>query len=244
VVTGGGLGWLCATAAAVGVVHTLLGPDHYLPFVAMSRAGRWSFQRTLAITVACGVGHVVGSIVLGFVGIALGAALFRLEHVEAVRGGLAGWLLLAFGVVYGSWGVRYALRTRRHAHWHAHADGTVHMHPHVHLAEHAHVHAPPADPGAGRPVNHTPWVLFTIFVFGPCEPLIPLLMYPAAAGGVVDVVLVTTVFGVATIATMTLVVAAGCFGLGAMRFGRLERYSHALAGLAVAICGGAVVVGL
>jgi len=33
---------LCATAAGVGVIHTLLGPDHYLPFAAMARAGDWS----------------------------------------------------------------------------------------------------------------------------------------------------------------------------------------------------------
>ena len=26
---------LCLTAVTVGVVHTLLGPDHYMPFVAM-----------------------------------------------------------------------------------------------------------------------------------------------------------------------------------------------------------------
>jgi hypothetical protein len=30
---------LCLTAVTVGAVHTLLGPDHYVPFVATSRAG-------------------------------------------------------------------------------------------------------------------------------------------------------------------------------------------------------------
>ena len=34
------------TAASIGFVHTLLGPDHYLPFVAMSRAGGWSARKT------------------------------------------------------------------------------------------------------------------------------------------------------------------------------------------------------
>ena len=29
---------LCGTAAALGFVHTLLGPDHYLPFIVMNRA--------------------------------------------------------------------------------------------------------------------------------------------------------------------------------------------------------------
>ena len=42
------------TAASIGVVHTLLGPDHYLPFVALARTRRWSTARTAAVTAACG----------------------------------------------------------------------------------------------------------------------------------------------------------------------------------------------
>ena len=33
---------LALTAAAIAFVHTLLGPDHYLPFVAMAKARGWS----------------------------------------------------------------------------------------------------------------------------------------------------------------------------------------------------------
>ena len=43
---------LLVTAASIGVVHTLLGPDHYLPFVAMAKARGWSLARTLRITLA------------------------------------------------------------------------------------------------------------------------------------------------------------------------------------------------
>ena len=42
-----GTATLAATAAMIGVVHTLTGPDHYVPFVAMSRVGGWSLLRTL-----------------------------------------------------------------------------------------------------------------------------------------------------------------------------------------------------
>ena len=34
--------WMVLAAAALGVVHTLLGPDHYLPFIFLSRARGWS----------------------------------------------------------------------------------------------------------------------------------------------------------------------------------------------------------
>ena len=29
---------LAVTAASIGVVHTLVGPDHYLPFVVLAQA--------------------------------------------------------------------------------------------------------------------------------------------------------------------------------------------------------------
>ena len=41
---------LLSTAAILGIVHTILGPDHYVPFVAMGRARGWSLGRTLGIT--------------------------------------------------------------------------------------------------------------------------------------------------------------------------------------------------
>ena len=48
---------LSLAAVSISAVHTLLGPDHYLPFVAMSRVGKWSLRKTAIITVLCGIGH-------------------------------------------------------------------------------------------------------------------------------------------------------------------------------------------
>ena len=239
-----GIGLLCTTAASIAVVHTLLGPDHYLPFVAMSRAGQWSFARTIAVTLACGVGHVLSSALLGSVGVGLGLAVFRLERIEAVRGDLAGWLLLAFGLAYASWGVRRAVRSRPHEHWHAHSDGVVHKHPHVHVREHAHVHAARGRAGAPGSAKATPWILFTIFVFGPCEPLIPLLMVPAARGSAGHVALVAAVFALCTISTMTAIVMISLRAVRSMGFPALGRFGHAVAGVVLIACGVAIQVGL
>ena len=41
------LGILALTAATIGFVHTVTGPDHYLPFIVIGRARRWSLGRTL-----------------------------------------------------------------------------------------------------------------------------------------------------------------------------------------------------
>ena len=77
---------LAGTAAAVGLGHTLLGPDHYLPFIVMGKARKWSMIKTAWITVLCGMGHVASSVLLGFVGIALGIAVTKLVAVESFRG--------------------------------------------------------------------------------------------------------------------------------------------------------------
>ena len=229
---------LTGTGAAIAVGHTLLGPDHYLPFIVMAKARRWSLRKTAWITVLCGLGHIVGSVVLGLVGIAAGVALHVLELTETVRGEIAAWLLMAFGLVYGAWGVRQAIRNRPHTHRHVHA-GHDHAHTHTHAGTHVHVHAEGAAGGAGP----TPWVLFTIFLFGPCEPLIPILMYPAAAESPWGVALVASVFGLVTVGTMLALVLAGTYGLGFARARRLTRYSHALAGGVILLCGVAIHLG-
>lgn len=237
---------LLLTAGSIALIHTLLGPDHYLPFALMGRAGGWSRRKTVLVTVVCGAGHVLGSVVLGGVGIALGLGLARLSAVESVRGSLAAWGLVAFGLAYAVWGLRRAWRARPHEHVHSHADGSVHSHPHGHddIHVHVHVHDHAAAAGAsGRSL--TPWVLFVIFVLGPCEPLIPLLMVPAAARSLTGLALVSGVFGVVTIATMVGAVGACLAGarrlrLGALHLENMERYAHALAGAALLACGLAI----
>lgn len=217
-------GILIATAASIGFLHTLLGPDHYLPFILMSQARNWSAARTLWITAACGVGHVASSVVVGLVGVMLGISVNRLVDVESVRGGIAAWLLIGFGLAYMLWGIRKAIRNRPHSHPHMHTNGSRHHHVHVHDAEHAHLHE---EASSGK---LTPWVLFLIFVLGPCEPLIPLLMYPAAENSMMGVVAVAGVFSVVTVLTMTAVVWLGFTGFRFIPLGRLERFMHALAG--------------
>lgn len=226
---------LLGTAAAIGFFHTLLGPDHYVPFVAMSRVGNWSLRKTLVVTLLCGLGHVGSSILLGTLGVAFSLVLFRLENIEAVRGDLASWLLLGFGLMYFVWGVMRAIRNVPHTHLHAHVDGTVHEHSHQHQTEHVHVH----ETGA-----YTPWVLFTIFLFGPCEPLIPMLMYPAAEQNLTLVALVAAVFGVVTLATMTSMVLLMNWGVAWLSHHVWHRFGHAAAGLSITACGLAVKLGL
>ena len=218
-------------AVSIAAVHTLSGPDHYLPFIAMSKAGRWGWSKTVWVTSLCGLGHVISSIALALLGSAALVGSERLLGIESVRGDLAAWGLIAFGLVYAVWGFRNARRRRSHRHAHVHEDGVVHEHPHEHTGAHTHAH----ESAAGRRL--TPWVLFTIFIFGPCEPLIPLVMYPAAKHNIEGVILVTLAFGLTTIATMLVIIAISSWGISFLRLGKLERYVHALAGAMIFISG-------
>jgi len=223
---------LMLTALVLGTVHTFLGPDHYVPFVALARAGKWSLRKTLAITTLCGIGHVLSSVVIGLIGVGAGLALAQVTDVEDRRGAFATWALIAFGLAYGTWGLWQALRNRPHVHAHVHEDGTLHAHTHGHQQAHLHPH------GTGRTV----WILFIVFVLGPCEPLIPLLIYPAAQHDWMTMAAVTAVFGAATLTAMLTVTTAGWYGLRIVKLGFLERYIHALAGGVLALSGLTVLV--
>ncbi len=224
---------LTLSAATIAFAHTILGPDHYLPFVAMAQARNWSTFKTFRITLVCGVGHILGSVMLGVVGITLGTQLSSLEWFEGLRGGMAAWALTGFGVMYTAWGLRLAYRKKPHTHWHEDA-GLKYCHKHNHDEHLEHAHE------SGKR-SLTPWLIFLIFVLGPCEPLIPLLMYPAATENAVAVLLVTGVFGLVTVLTMTMMVILVSLGLKTIKLSRFEHYSHAVAGSTILVCGLSVV---
>ncbi len=224
---------LLLTAASIAFAHTILGPDHYLVFTAMGKARRWGLAKTLRITFLCGAGHVMSSVVIGGLGIFLGAQLVSLTAIEGMRGNLAGWALLAFGLMYFGWGLKKAGRGHRHSHVHMHGD-VVHDHEHDHHTDHSHVH----DEDARNPI--TPWAMFIIFVLGPCEALIPLFMYPAAQQSTGLVISVAVVFGLVTLLTMMAAVAITMIGIEKLKLPALGRWEHAVAGASVVACGAAI----
>ncbi|MFA5553878.1 MAG: sulfite exporter TauE/SafE family protein [Phycisphaerae bacterium] len=231
-----GIAALIITAASLGFVHTILGPDHYLPFIMISWARKWSTFKTAMLTFLCGLGHIASSVVLGIIGIILGLAVGKLEGWESSRGDIAAWLLIAFGLAYFIWGIRQAYRNKIHTHIHLHPeDGSEHSHEHSHESKHSHLHLE-----RGK-VSITPWVLFIIFVFGPCEPLIPILMYPASQSSVLGLILVTSAFAITTIATMLTVVLLARSGINLLPLSKLNKYAHALSGFAILLCGLAIV---
>jgi len=235
----GNLPVLLWTAMALGFLHTIMGPDHYVPFVMMAKARNWPRIKTMTITFLCGLGHVGSSVVIGAVLAAAGMAFTEWKGSkwaawQDARGSLAGWLLMGLGAVFLAWGVIRILRGRTHTHIHAHENSTRHIHKHNHTEAHMHVH----ESKAGR---LTPWVLFTIFVFGPCESLIPLMLAAWAVAGLGGATLVAGVFSTTTI--LTILGTVGVLLTGISRIPsttRLDQWSTALAGLSLVLCGAAI----
>ncbi|MCU7549631.1 hypothetical protein OCK74_10925 [Chitinophagaceae bacterium LB-8] len=222
---------LMIAATTIACLHTLSGPDHYLPFIALSKARGWSFARTLVWTAICGCGHVWSSVLLGLGGAAFGWSLSKVGGLESVRGSLASWVLLVFGFLYSVWGIYKAGQNKRHKHFDIYDDGTVYVYEH----KHGEIVAPKEKHRV------TPWIMFLVFLLGPCEPMIPLLYFPAAKNSGIGLLALIMVYTIITLLTMMLMVTLGFYGISFLKTGKLERYLHALGGLTIFICGAGMV---
>ena len=216
---------LVLAAATVGAFHTV-APDHWVPFAVPARAERWSAARTALVTALCGLGHVTASVTLGLAAAFLGLEMVRRfgQRLETV----AGVLLIAFGVVYGLWG----LHRRLDAGWHDHGDS----HPHWHHHRQAHRH----DHTGAHERRMTAWMLFLLFSADPCVAVIP-LMFAAAPFGWRHTLAVVAAYELATIGTMIALVLPARAAATSVGGAWADRYGDALAGAAIAMVGVVVV---
>jgi sulfite exporter TauE/SafE len=222
--------YLILTAISISFIHTLTGPDHYLPFIALSKANNWTVSRTILWTVVCGIGHVGSSVVLGLGGIALGWSLSKISWLENIRGGIAGWAMLLIGVAYMLYALVQLRKNKLHKHFDMYGDE---------MYVYEHKDGEIVLPQQRRKV--TPWIMFIVFVLGPCEPLIPLLSFPAAKNSVAGITILVAVFGFFTLVTMVALVLLGYYGIGTLKTAKLEKYVHVLAATTVVVCGAGMV---
>ena len=217
---------LLATAATIACLHTLAGPDHYIPFIALSKSRSWTLQKTLLWTTLCGTGHVLSSVLLGLIGAAIGYSMNWIGWIESFRGDIAGWMIIGFGVVYTLYGLYFMRKNRLHKHFETTGEQ-------VFVFEHRDNET--MVPHERHPV--TPWVMFLIFVLGPCEPMIPLLFYPAAQDDPINMGILVLIYTLITLLVMTAMVLLGYFGIDLIRINNLEKKLPVLSGLAILICG-------
>lgn len=203
----GSLWILLVSTASVAFFHAL-APDHWMPFAAMGKAQKWSNQKLLGVTLIAGLGHVGISVLVSMIGIILGFSLTRFKGIEGHRGEIVLWLLIGFGIAYMLWGIK---------------NGKEHRHSHI-------------DSRKLRTKKMAAWTLFTIFILGPCEPLVPLI-FLGYTYGYVGIMSVCAVFSVITLAMMLSQSFLAFKGIQLIKHDIAERYSHAFAGLVIVLTG-------
>ncbi len=218
---------LVLSAITISCLHTASGPDHYLPFIVLSRSRKWSLAKTIWWTTICGLGHILSSVLLGLIGVLVGWQLSKLSMFQDIRGNVSGWCLLLFGAVYLVWGLRSAYLNKPHKHFEVYNDEDIYVYEH----KHGEVVAPQSR------VKITPWILFVIFVMGPSEPLVPLLFYSGVRRSPLEIIVLIAVFAIFTVLTMLFMVLLGRYGYSFFKTDKLERYVHAIGGAVVTICG-------
>jgi nickel/cobalt transporter (NicO) family protein len=119
---------LLAAAAGVGFGHAIL-PDHWVPLAVLGRTRRYPLSRVARLSGLAGVAHVLVSIILGAVIIAVGLQ-FR-STVEHAQDTIIGCILIATGIGF------LLLELTGHGHHHDH-EHHHHHHGHEHRHDHAH----------------------------------------------------------------------------------------------------------
>lgn len=217
---------LAITAITISFFHTASGPDHYLPFIVLSKSRKWSMSKTVFLTIICGLGHVLSSVVLGLIGVYLGWQLNKISWLQDVRGNVSSWALFIFGLIYLIYGLWQALRNKPHKHFDVMGDD-------VYVFQHTHGEVVMPQ----NRVKVTPLVLFAIFVMGPSEPLIPLLFFSGTQRSMPEVITLISAFTICTVITMLAMVLLGVYGYNMLNTEKLERYVHAIGGAVVTVCG-------
>lgn len=218
---------LILSAVTISCLHTATGPDHYLPFIVLSRSRKWTMSKTMMWTVICGFGHIFSSVIIGLISVALGWQLSKLTFFQDIRGNVSGWCLLFFGVAYLLWGLRQAYLNRAHKHFDVYETGDIYVYNHKHGEV-----VYPQDR-----TKVTPWILFAIFVMGPSEPLVPLLFYSGTQHSTFQIAILISVFAVITVMTMVAMVLMGTYGYSFFKTEKMERYVPAIGGAVVTMCG-------
>jgi nickel/cobalt transporter (NicO) family protein len=121
-------------AAGIGFGHAVL-PDHWMPLAVVARTRRYPAAKTVRLSLAAAVAHVLVSLVLGATLVVIGLQ-FRnamTRHTDFVVGGI----LLVTGLVF----LVLELRGRGHSHSHRHSRDGEHGHGHGHGHDDVHHHA-------------------------------------------------------------------------------------------------------
>lgn len=197
---------------ATAFLHAAL-PTHWLPFVLVGRAQRWSLVRVLGAVTAAGLAHIFTTAVVGGLIVIAGLALD--QWVGGLLPHLSAALLFLFGAFYLA---RASLKRPQLA------GG-----PQIDLPEPAVSHAAAF------------WGLVAMMAVSPGEVLLPFYLSQATEGPLVLAAL-TLAFAIGTVAGMAVFTLLARAGYSILRLERWARYEGAILGVALIAIGLLVVM--
>ncbi len=233
---------LLAAAAGVGFGHAIL-PDHWVPLAVLGRARRYPLSRIARLSGLAGVAHVLVSLVLGAVIIAIGLQ-FR-STVQSTQDTIIGCVLIATGLGFA------VLELTDHGHDHEHNHDRDHdrSHDDNHDRSHdrSHDDSHEHDHGDHEPRRRGMQGLAAVAVpFGaaasPDLTILPVFLAAATAGAATAVgsLVVFAAVTIATIVGLTLTAARGGYEI---RGQWLERWGNAFTALVLVVIGALVLTG-
>lgn len=221
---------ILAAAAGVGFGHAIL-PDHWVPLAVLGRTRRYPLSRVARLSGLAGIAHVLVSVVLGAVIIAIGLQ-FR-SAIEHAEGAIVGGLLIATGIGF----LVFELTGHGHGHSHEHDHRDDHRHEHAH-----------GDHGRGTSRSGRLHGLAAVMVpFGaaasPDLTILPVFL-AAAAVGAATAIGSLAIFAAVTIGTIVGLTLAAARGGYEIRGQWLERWGNALTAFVLIAIGAMVLTGV
>jgi hypothetical protein len=236
---------LIVAAAGVGFGHAIL-PDHWVPLAVVGRTRRYPLSRVARLSGLAGVAHVIVSLVLGGIIIAVGLQ-FR-SSVQSAQDTIIGCILIATGIGFA------ILEATGRGHGHSHADdhhhndhgGHGHTHDHDHAGhDHAgHDHAGHEDGGESGRLQGIAAIMVPFGAAASPDLTILPVFLAATTAGVGIAIGSLVIFAAVTIGTIVgLTLAATCGGYE-IRGQWLERWGNLFTALVLVVIGGLVLAGV
>jgi hypothetical protein len=217
---------LLAAAAGVGFGHAIL-PDHWVPLAVLGRARRYPLSKIARLSGLAGVAHVLLSIVLGAVIIAIGLQ-FR-SAVSSAQDAVIGGLLIATGLGFGV----------------LQATGRGHRHDHDHHDHHDHGHGHPhADPDAGHGIGRLAAIMVPFGAAASPDLTILPVFLAATTAGVATAVGSVVIFGAVTIGTIVGLTLGAARGGYQVKGEWLDRWGNTVTAIVLVVIGALVLTGV
>jgi ABC-type nickel/cobalt efflux system permease component RcnA len=214
-------------------------PDHWVPLAVLGRTRRYPLSRVARLSGLAGVAHVLVSIILGAVIIAVGLQ-FR-STIQSAQDTIIGWILIATGVGFA------VLELTGHDHDHDHGHDHDHNHNHNHNHNHDHdEHEHQAGHGAAAPGRFRGLAAVMVPFGAAASPDLTILpvFLAATTAGVATAIGSLVVFAAVTMGTIVGLTLAATRGGYEIRGQWLEQWGNAFTALVLVIIGLLVLTGV